>query len=63
MANKKGGAPPRWLFTVLMVLGFISGGLYLGMMRVEGLSTGSLVRAVGYGALGFIMLWGVLARR
>ena len=63
MTNKMSGGPPRWLFTILMVGGFVACGVYLGMMRAEGVSAGNLVRTVGFGVLGFLMLWGVLARR
>lgn len=63
MTDKMSGGPPRWLFTILMVGGFVACGVYLGMMRVEGVSAGSLVRMAGFGVLGFLMLWGVLARR
>jgi hypothetical protein len=63
MTNKMSGGPPRWLFVVVMVGGFVACGVYLGMMRVEGVSTGNVIRTVGFGVLGFLMLWGVLARR
>lgn len=63
MTDKTQGGPPLWIFTVLMVGGFVACGLYLGMMRVEGTSTGNVIRAVGFGVLGFLMLWGILARR
>jgi len=55
--------PPSWRFTILMVGGFIACGLYLGLMRARGVSAADLVRAIGFGVLGFLMLWGVLARR
>lgn len=63
MVETTRGGPPSWLFAILMVGGFVACGFYLGMMRVEGTSTGDLVRAVGYGVFGFLMLWGVLGRR
>jgi hypothetical protein len=63
MTDKPRSQPPCWLLTVIMIGGFIACGIYLGMMRVEGISTGDLIRAVGFGVLGFLMLWGVIARR
>lgn len=55
--------PPRWLFAILTVGAFLASGIYLGMIRAEGSSTGYVVRAVIYGVLGLLMLWGVLGRR
>lgn len=63
MTDKKNGVQPYWAFVAIMVGGFIACGIYLGMMRLEGVTTGNLVRTIGYGALGFVMLWGVLGRR
>jgi hypothetical protein len=63
MTDKPKGGPPRWLFAVLMIGGFVACGIYLGKMRVEGVSTGELLRGVGFAVLGFLMLWGVMARR
>jgi hypothetical protein len=53
----------RRLFTAVMVGAFMACGVFLGIMRVEGLSTGDMVRAVSYGVLGFLMLWGVTSDR
>lgn len=55
--------PPRWFFSILVVGTFVACGIYLGMIRVEGVSTGHVVRAVGFGVLGLLMLWGVLGKR
>lgn len=63
MTDKPKGGAPRWLFTVIMIGGFVACGIYLGMMRIEGMYTGDLLRAVGFGVLGFLMLWGMIARR
>ena len=62
MTDETKGGPPSWVFTILMVCGFLVCGLYLGMMRAEGASTGHFVRAVGFGVLGLLMLWGALRR-
>ena len=63
MTNDKARRLPSWMFTVLMVGGFLACGIYLGIMRAEGATAGHVLRAVGFGALGFLMLWGVLAKR
>lgn len=54
---------PRWLFVVFTIGGLLASGIYLGIARVEGASTGVVLRAVGYGAFGLLMLWGAVARR
>ncbi len=61
--NKKTGSPPRWLFVIVMVGGFIASGIYIGMMRVEGISSGNLLGTMGFGALGLFMMRGALAKR
>lgn len=63
MTHEGRGGPPRWVFTIVMVGAFLTCGVYLGMMRIEGPSTGDVIRAVGFAVLGCLMLWGVLARR
>ena len=63
VAVRKTKLPPRWFFSVLVVGTFVACGIYLGMIRVEGVSTGHVARAVGFGILGFLMLWGVLDKR
>ena len=49
---------PRWVFAVIAVGALVASGIYLGIMSVEGPSTGDLVRAVVFGVLGLVMLWG-----
>jgi len=62
--TKRGVRPPlRWLFTILTVGALLASGIYLGMIRIEGASTGHIVRAVGYGAFGLLMLWGAIGKR
>jgi len=56
-------SPPRWFFTILTIGAFVACGLYLGMMRTEGPSTGHIARSVGYGVFGLLMLWGALGKR
>ena len=60
--DKSMGRPPRWLFAVIMIGGFVACGIYLGLMRAEGISAGDLLRAIGFGTLGFLMLWGMVVR-
>jgi hypothetical protein len=55
--------PPRWLYSVLSVAGLVACGIYLGMMRVEGPSTGHVVRAVAFGVVGLAMFWGATGKR
>jgi hypothetical protein len=63
VAGRRTKLPPRWFFSILLVGTFVACGIYLGIIRVEGVSTGHVVRAVGFGAVGFLMLWGVLGKR
>ena len=63
MAERRIKPPPRWFFSILVVGAFVACGIYLGMIRVEGVSTGHVIRTVGFGVLGLLMLWGVLGKR
>jgi hypothetical protein len=62
MDSSQAGGPPRWVFTIIMVGALLSCGIYLGMMRVQGASTGSIIRSAGFALLGALTLWAVLAR-
>ena len=57
------GRFPRLGFAILAAGGLWASGLYAGMIRTDGTSTGDLVAAIGFGLLGLIMLWGVVGRR
>ena len=63
MAERRIKSPPRWFFSILTVGAFVACGIYLGMIRAEGVSTGHVIRTVGFGILGLLMLWGVLGKR
>jgi hypothetical protein len=54
---------PRWLFAIISVGAFIACGIYLGMMRIEGLTTPDLIRSMGYFVVGLVMFWGLLSNR
>jgi hypothetical protein len=62
MDSSQAGGPPRWVFAIIMVGALVSCGVYLGMMRVEGASTGNIVRTAGFALVGALTLWAVLAR-
>lgn len=49
---------PWWLFAVIAVGALLASGIYLGIVSVEGPSTGHLVRALSFGVLGLVALWG-----
>lgn len=60
MGEDRTKRPPRWLFTILAVGAFWASGIYFGMIRVEGASTGHVICAIAYGVFGLLMMWGVL---
>lgn len=62
MNFRQGGGPLRWVFTIIMVGALLSCGTYLGIMRIEGTSSGNIIRSAGFALLGALMLWGVIAR-
>ena len=62
MSSRKRGGLPRWIFAIIMIGALLSCGIYLGIMRSEGTSTGHVIRAACFALLGALMLWGVLAR-
>ena len=47
--------PGRW--------GLLPSGIYVGMMRLENVTTGQMMRAAANGAFGLVMLWGALGSR
>ena len=55
--------PPRLMFLILTVGGLLASGVFLGIMRVEGVTAGLMIRAIGYGVFGLVMLWGSVGRR
>jgi len=63
MGERRIKSPPRWFFSILAVGAFVACGVYLGIIRADGVSTGHVIRAVGFGVLGLLMLWGVLGKR
>ena len=63
MTERSPRTPPRLLFAILAVGGFIACGIYLGMIRAGGLTTGYIIRAAIFGLFGILMMWGVLGRR
>jgi hypothetical protein len=54
---------PRWLFAILAVGGLLASGIYLGIMRLDGASTGNIVRAALFGVFGLLMLLGATGGR
>jgi hypothetical protein len=53
---------PWWLFAIIAVGALVVSGIYVGIMSVEGFTGMRLVQALGFGALGLIMLWGAVHR-
>jgi hypothetical protein len=62
MNSVRRSGPPRWVFSIITVGAFLACGIYLGMMRIEGTTTGNVIRAASFALLGSLMLWGVLSR-
>jgi len=59
-SNSTTGRFPRWGFVILAGGGLWASGLYAGLVRSGNSSTGDLVAAIGFGALGLAMLWGAV---
>lgn len=53
---------PRWLCTILAVGGLVACGIYLGKIHLLGAQTPDLLRSIGFGVFGLLMLWGALTR-
>ena len=51
MASKR-AVPPRWLFFILGVGALLASGIFIGIARTSGLTTGGIVRIVLFGLLG-----------
>lgn len=54
MSPKRTG-PPRWVYFILGVGALLASGLFLGIARTEGFTTGGILRIVLFGLLG--ILW------
>jgi hypothetical protein len=63
MTERSLRTPPRLLFAILAMGGFIACGIYLGMIRAGEMATGHIIRAAGFGLLGVLMMWAALGRR
>ena len=53
---------PSLLFGILAAGGLLASGIYLGMMRFGGATTGHVVRATVFGVFGLLMLWGAIKK-
>ena len=53
---------PWWLFALIAVGALVASGIYLGILSVERVSAGHIVRAAAFGLLGLVMLWGAIHR-
>ena len=63
MTERSLQTPPRLLFAILAVGGFIACGIYLGMIRAGQTAPGHIILAAIFGVFGILMMWGVLGRR
>jgi len=54
---------PWWLFAIIAVGALLASGIYMGILSVEGPTTARIVRAVAFGMLGLVMLWGAAHSR
>jgi hypothetical protein len=60
MQDSKKRSFPRWLFAILAIGGLVAAGIYLGIISVEGVTSGRLIQAAAFGLLGLTMFWGAL---
>lgn len=63
MTEQRKRTLPRWIFAILAAGGFITCGIYFGLLRAGEGTTGQIVRAIVFGIFGILMMWGVLGRR
>jgi hypothetical protein len=54
---------PWWLFAVIAAGALVASGIYVGIMSIKGFAPVRLAQAVGFGALGLIMIWGATHSR
>jgi hypothetical protein len=54
MTPKRTG-PPRWLYFILGVGALMASGVFLGIARADGFTTGRIIRIILFGLLG--ILW------
>jgi len=53
---------PGLLFAILAAGGLLASGIYIGMMRFGGATTGHAVRATVFGVFGLLMLLGAIKK-
>ena len=63
MKKQTDNQPPAWFFSILAVGGFIACGIYLGILKSEGISLEHVIRSIVFGMFGILMQWGVLGKR
>ena len=49
---------PWWLFAVIAAGALLASGVYVGVMSVDGSTGVRMLKGVGFGVIGLIMLWG-----
>ncbi len=63
MTNNRTKLPYRWFFLILAIGGLLASGIYIGIISVRGISILDIIRAIGYGVFGILMLWGAFVKR
>lgn len=63
MKNESKSSFPRWLFCLLAIGGLLAGGIFIGIMSVEGISGLRFMQAAGFTIFGFVMFWGALYKQ
>lgn len=54
---------PWWLFAVIAAGALWASGVYVGVMSVDGSTGVRMLKAVGFGVIGLVMLWGATHTR
>ena len=61
MEKMKNALFPKWLFSILSIGGLLAGGIFIGVLSVEGITGMRMIQALGFTIFGLLMFWGAVA--
>jgi len=63
LTNNRTKLPYRWVFLILAICGLLAFAIYIGKINVMGTSSWDVIRAVGYGVFGILMILGAFRKQ